>query len=50
VTARRLCLPCLSPSRSVRFTNRFTEQVVDLRVSSVGDYGYDAPGSPPSLR
>ena len=32
VSLRRLRLPCLGLSRSVRFTNRFTEQAIDLQL------------------
>ncbi len=32
ISLRRLRLPCLALSRRVRFTNRFTEQAIDLRV------------------
>src|SRR6476469_7654935 len=31
ISLRRLRLPCLELSRRVRFTNRFTEQVIDLQ-------------------
>src|SRR5262249_23729005 len=31
ISLRRLCLPCLKLSRRVRFTNRFTEQAIDLQ-------------------
>jgi hypothetical protein len=31
ISLRRLRLPCLELSRRVRFTNRFTEQAIDLR-------------------
>jgi hypothetical protein len=38
ISLRRLRLPCLELSRPVRFTNRFTEQAIDLR--------FPAPFSP----
>ena len=34
ISLRRLRLPCLELSRRVRFTNRFTEQAIDLRFTA----------------